>query len=380
MRTIKSTISIVLTVLLLVNCSSSKQALQRGDYFRATMDAISQLRSSPNSKKSQEVLVNAYSLAKSNSLRIINNATVGNIPDKYSVMADEYMTLNEMADAIFTCPKALELIPRPEQYSRELGEIRELAAEEAYNLGVRQLRLNTIPGAREAFRHFTKADTYVSGYRDVQNKIEEALYMALFKVIVKKPVTPQNFKLSADFFYNNLMAQMEQVTRSGFIRFYSEEEARNERLTKPDQYLVFEFADFVVGAMKESKNTTEIKRDSVLVGTTTVNGRSQNVYGTVKATYTTNRREVISQGTLSARIINAGNNRVEQNQNFPGKYVWYNEWASFNGDERALTDQQKRMAKAEPLMPPPQQDLFIEFTKPIFNQIVTFVKKYYSTK
>ena len=376
----KNIIWILSVIILLSGCSASKKAFQRGDYFLAIMEAVNQLRSSPNNKNAQEALVQAYPLAKENSLRKIKNAMAANLPDKYSITADEYLALNEIADAIYTCPKALQLIPYPEQFSRELGEIRPLAAEEAYNLGVKALRVNTILSAREAFHHFTKADLYVNGYRDVKNKIEEALFLALFKVVVKKPVTPQNYQLTADFFYNNLMAQMAQVTRAGFIRFYTEEEARKERLTKPDQFLALDFTDFTVGAMRESKNTTEVKRDSVLVGTTTVNGAKQNVYGTVKANLTTNRREVISQGILSARIINADNNRVEEHRNFPGKYVWFNEWASYNGDERALTDQQKRMAKAQPIMPPPQQDLFIEFTKPIFDQTVNFVKNYYKNK
>ena len=30
------------------------------------------------------------------------------------------------------------------------------------------------------------------------------------------------------------------------------------------------------------------------------------------------------------------------------------------------------------MMPPPQQDLFIEFTKPIFDQTVRFVTNYYT--
>ena len=367
-------------IVLFTNCSSSKKAFQHGDYYRAVMEAVSQLRSSPNNKKSQDVLVQAYPLAKENSLRKISNAMAANVQNKYSLSADEYIALNDLAEAIFTCPKALQLVPNPEQFSSELGGIRSLAAEEAYNLGVKQLSLNTIQGAREAFRHFTKADLYMNNYRDVKDKIEEALYLALFKVIVKKPATPQNFSLTADFFYTNLMAQMAQVTKTGFIRFYTEEEARNEGLNNPDQYLVLEFVDFTVGAMRESKNTSEITRDSVLVGTTNVNGVKQNVYGKVKVSFTTFRREVISQGTLSAKIINADNSRVEQNQNFPGKFVWFNEWASFNGDERALTDQQKKMAKAEPIMPPPPQDLFIEFTKPIFDQTVSFVRRYYANK
>ena len=181
-----------------------------------------------------------------------------------------------------------------------------------------------------------------------------------------------------DFFYNNLMAQMSKAAATGFVRFYSEEQAAGEQLRQPDHYLVLDFNEFSVGNMRESKSTVELKRDSVIVGTTTVNGRNQNVYGTVKADFTSNKREVISQGSLSVKIINAANRRVEENRNFPGKYVWVNEWASFNGDERALTDAQKKTTKAEPVMPPPQQDLFIEFTKPIFDQTVRFVNTFYS--
>ena len=369
---------IIITFLLFASCASSKKSLQQGEYFSAAMEAVKQLRSSPDSKKQQQVLLEAYPLAKENGLRLIKNAMDSNAPDKYIVAADEYLALNQIADAIYTCPGALRIIPRPEQYSRELGDLLPKAAEESYGLGVKQLRLKTLQGAREAYLLFTKTNEYVSGYRDVNDKMAEALDMATLKVIVKKPATPKNFQLSADFFYDNLLAEMSKATAYNFVRFYSEEEATRVRLSHPDQYLVLEFLEFTVGAMRETKASTDLSRDSVKVGTTKVNGRSQDVYGTVKATLTTCRREVISQGTLSAKVLTTGNNRVEDSKNFPGKFVWFNEWATYKGDDRALTDKQKKMCKSDPVMPPPQQDLFIEFTKPIFNQTVTFVKNFYN--
>jgi len=342
------------------------------------MTAIRQLRSSPDNKKQQQVLLQSYPLAKENSLRIIRSAMDMNAANKYSITADEYLALNRIADAIYTCPGALRLFPYPTQYSRELSEVLPLAAEEAYNLGEWQLRLNTIQSARQAYLHFVKADEYVSGYRDVHNQMAIALDMATLKVLVTKPVTPQNYQLTADFFYNNLMAQMSQVTANSFVRFYSDEEASRVRLTRPDHYLILDFVEFTVGVMRESKSTVELTRDSVLVGTTLVNGRNQNVYGKVKAEFTTFRREVIAQGVLSAKILDAASNRIEEHRNFPGKFVWYNEWATYKGDERALTEAQKKMSNAQPLMPPPQQDLFIEFTKPIFDQTVGFVRNFYN--
>jgi hypothetical protein len=238
-------------------------------------------------------------------------------------MADEYLALNAMAEAIFACPAALRIIPQPEQYARALGDILPMAAEESYTLGVSRLHLNTIQSAREAYMLFAKANEYVNGYRDVDDKMSQALYLGTLKVVVKKPVTPQNYSITADFFFNNLMAEMSQVTANRFVRFYTPEEASRERLNSPDQYLVLEFADFTVGVMRESKSTVQLSRDSVLVGTTTVNGKSQNVYGTVKAELTTFRREVIAQGTLSVQMANAANGRVEQMSCWPAKRQGY---------------------------------------------------------
>jgi hypothetical protein len=174
------------------------------------------------------------------------------------------------------------------------------------------------------------------------------------------------------------MTQISQISSNHFVRFYTEVEAQNERLTQPHQYLVFDFEDFMVGSMRESSRTYETSRDSVLVGTTTVNGKSQNVFGRVKAEVTTTRREVTAESVLAVRIIDAAVNRIEQHRNFPGKFVWSNEWSTYKGDDRALTDEEKKRTNTKPLMPPSQQDLFIECTKPIFDQTVRFVKDYYT--
>jgi len=174
------------------------------------------------------------------------------------------------------------------------------------------------------------------------------------------------------------MSRLSGMASNRFIRFYSPEEALSEQLQTPDQYLVLDFDDFLVGNVRETKSSTQLSRDSVLVGTTTVNGRQQNVYGTVKATFEVYRREVTAQGSLSVRVILAANNRVEAHRSLPSKYVWVNEWATYKGDERALTDKEKRMSNAKPMNPPPQQELFVEFAKSIFDQTVSFVRNHYS--
>lgn len=305
MKKLSYLLVLIVVTFLSVNCSSNIKKLQRGDYYDATMGAIKTLRSNPKSKKSIEVLQQAYPLAKENSMRKIQNALDADVAGKYSIIADEYMDLNAIADAIYTCPKALELFPHPEQYSKELREILPLAFEESYEQGERLLQLNTLRDAQEAYYQFLKAEHYMPDYKDVKEKIQVALYAATLKVVVQKPITPKRYQLSADFFYDNLMAQMSRKTANQFVRFYTYGEAQEEGLDTPDQYLVLSFEDFTVGNLRETTNTSEISRDSVVVGTITVNGEKQNVYGTVKAKLTVHTREVISEGILSAKIINA---------------------------------------------------------------------------
>lgn len=378
MKRIFYTYTMVILALIIAGCSTGKKALQKGDYYKATMESVNRLRSKPDNKKAQQVLLQSYPLAKDAVLRNIQNALDENRIDKYAVIVREYMSLNELANTIYACPKALELMPSPNQYYTELKNAKELAAAEAYNLGTIALSQNTIQKAREAYYHFIDADNYVKGYKDVTDKIQQSLYEATLKVVVSKPVTSAKYQLSADFFYDNLMAQMSKVTSNKFIRFYTYQEAKNENLKQPDQLIILDFNDFSIGNIRESKNTTEISRDSVLIGTTKVNGANQNVYGTVKAYFTVFRREVISGGSLNAKIVDAYNNRTLENKNFAGQYVWFNEWATYKGDERALTDKQIKMTNnSDAIMPPPNQDLFIEFTKPIFDQTVNFVKNYY---
>jgi len=365
-------------VIYISSCSSGKTAYQRGDYYKACMESIDRLRSNPNSRKAQTVLVEAYPLLQKTAQREIDNALLANGSDKYDVVVFQYEKLNQLANSIFNCPKALELVPKPAEYISEMANAKQMAAENAYNLGVAALNAGTLEQAKVAWQYFQNANRYVAGYKDALNKIEESRYYATLRVIVQKPYTNANFQYSADFFYNNLMTEIRQSSQNRFIRYYTQEEVRQENMKNPHQYIVLNFEDFSVGNIRESSNTADLKRDSVIVGTVKVDGKTYNSYNTVTAKMTTLRREISSGGVLSLRIIDAQSNQELQRKNLSGSYVWNTTWANFKGDDRALTDEQKRMCNRDPQMPPSPQDMFIEFTKPIYNQAVSYIRSVYA--
>lgn len=365
-------------ILFAISCSTGSTAYKRGDYYKACLESVERLRSNPKSKDAQTVLVNAYPLAQKTAHREIDNALLANGSDKYDVVVFQYERLNQLANEIYGCPKAVELIPQPTEYISELSKAKQMAADQAYELGTKALNIGGLEQSRIAYQYFQNTNRYVNGYKDVQNKITDARYNATLRVIVQKPFTNANFQYSADFFYTNFMTEICKNEQNRFIRYFTQEEARKENMHNPHQYIVLNFEDFSVGNIRESSNTTEQKRDSVIVGTVKVNGKTYNSYNSVKATLTTFLREITSGGVLSVRIIDAQNNQELQRRNLTGSYSWNTSWANYKGDDRALNDEQKRMCKREPQTPPSQQDMFIEFTKPIYYQAVSYIRSVYS--
>ncbi|MDD4968279.1 MAG: hypothetical protein PHT07_02500 [Paludibacter sp.] len=368
----------IVVVIIATSCATGNTAYKHGDYYKACLESIDRLRSNPKSSKSQDVLVKAYPLAQKTALREIDNALLANGPDRYEVLVFQYDRLNLLANDIFNCPKALELIPQPTQYVAELSKAKQMAADNSYEAGIKALNYGTIDQARAAYRYFQNANQYVNGYKDVLTKMADARYAATLRVIVQKPFLNENIHSSADFFYNDLIAELHKNSQNRFVRYYSTEEAYHENMRNPHQFIILDFEDFAIGNIKESRDSRDLSRDSVIVGQVQVEGKTYNSYNTVKAKLTIFRREISSGGTLSIRITDNQNKKVLQQKNFTGNYNWETRWANFKGDDRAMTDEQKKLCTREPLTPPSDQDLFIEFTKPLFSQTVSFINSVYN--
>jgi hypothetical protein len=284
--------------------------------------------------------------------------------------------MNRMADEIRHCPAALKVIRRPQSFSEQAAAARQKAAPEAYEAGIRSMGQGTRASAREAYYQFMNADRYVPGYMDVKKKIEQAKFDATLKVIVEQVPVPGRYKISSGFFYDQVYGLLNKNIKQQFVEFYDPAEAKE--LPYADEILMMEFDDFTVGSTYDKDTEKEYtSKDSVKTGSATINGQKVDVFDRVKAKLMTHRREVVSSGVLLVQIVDARTNKPIATRKFPGSYTWFCEWANYNGDGRALSPQQLEMCKKKPLMPPPPQDLFLEFTKPIFEQLKGFLQSYY---
>jgi len=417
------------------SCGSSKKTFQSGNYYSSVMQSVDKLRKAPNNKTARETLSMAYPMAVEQLNSDVNRMKNSQDQFKNGVIYDSYVLLSNMYDAIRRSPAALEVIPNPQDFYSQLKYYATEAASERYKAGEQALTMGTRPYAMQAYEHYVKADIYSPGYMDVKNKIEEALYYATLKVLVEQvPVPTFQAGMSAQFFQDQIEQFLFNYRDNPFIRFYS---SKDQNLKDPDQILVFQFDDFMVGQQNTQEKIYEVRKDSVVVGRipkSAVVGQQEqkvtichsppgnpgntqtlevgisalqahidhgdkigacdgtspsqttsstqtteyiDVYGTVRATFHETVSAVISRGLLSMRIIDARSNTVVLHDKFPGEFNWVNRYGNFNGDERALTQEQLNIAHERPVAPPPPQTLFIEFCKPIYGQVTSKVQNYY---
>ncbi len=369
---------ILAVAFILTACSSGKKAFERGNYYEAVMLSVNRLRQNPDHSKSTESLKSAYPHAVEYYEGQIKNEMASNSNFKWKNAIQSYDQLNTMYEAIRTCPGCKKAVPNPKSYYAEIGPIKEKAAEESYNAGIDALMKGTRVDARRAFFLFRDTQIFVPGYKDVVEYLDKSKFEATLKVVVEQIPVPSRYNLSGGFFQDKVEEfLMTNYTDQGFIKFYTPRGADAENLAYADHILRIQFDDFSVGNSVLREREETVSRDSVKVGEAKIEGKTVPVYNTVKAKLTTYRKEIVSNGLLSMIVVDAKTNSVLTHRKFNGEYVWVSQWARFNGDERALDDKQLNMCKLREQQPPVNQDLFLEFTRPIYNQLIPSLRSFY---
>ncbi len=360
-------------------CTSGKKSFEKGDYYSSVLKAVERLRKNPDHKKSKETLRIAYPAAVEYLNSEVNNLQASGQRFKWGKIVNAYEQVNRMSDEIRRSPGALKVIPNPSRFYSRLENARSSAAEEHYATGLRLLNPNNRESSKNAHEQFQRAIGFKPGYKDSQQKLAEAREYATLKVVLDQIPVPGRYSLSANFFQD----KVEEFLRGGgiyqneFLRFYTPQQADRANLNDADHILSMYFDDFTVGNVFRKETIREVSRDSVEVGDVIVEGENRPVFGTVRAELKTNRVEIVSEGQLNVRITDANTNSVLLRDNIPGTYVWFAEWATFSGDDRALTDQEFRLTKLRIVPPPPKQELFIEFTRPIYGQLTQKLNNFY---
>lgn len=365
----------IFLLIVLVSCSTGKKALQKGDYFSAVLKAVDRLKSAPENKNANKVLKDGYPMTIEWAQEEMDLILTSNNKFKWEQAVGLMNQVNQLSNEIRSTPAARKIISDPKTYTSELNMASEKAAEERYNAGLAEMNINTRQSARIAYDHFSIADQYVNNYKNSRELMATAKEIATLRVVVQAiPVNTQRYRLSSEFFYNQVFEYLNNQFRpSGFVNFYSPNQAEKERLNNPDFIVDMEFFDFSVGNLSRTEKEETVEKSVKIESRDTTKVQ----YKTYTAKLKTFTDKVYSGGTLRMQIIDRANDKLIMDELVPGSFTWVNDYAMFVGDKEALNNNQFELTKRKALPLPPEQDLFIEFTKPIYNQVTQNLNRFF---
>ena len=364
---------------LLFSCKSAEKSLKKGDFDDSVIRAAEKLKSNPDHSSSTDILKQAYPLAFEQHLADIRKNKESDNLFKWEAELQSYEKLNRLFQVIDQCGSCAKIITA-QNFAQEEKLARHNAANVRYKEGQTLLAIGDRESARKAYEHFEVVIRILPNFNDVEKKLDLAYEIASFKVVVEQVlVTSRTYQLSNEYFQERVNEYLQTNKRlNKFVRFYMPEEAVNLKI-QPDHIIKLQFDDFVVGNTLVEKNTeVVISKDSVKIGEKQVGRSKTPIYDKVTAKFTQSRKTVLSAGLLDMQIMDFKTKRVVTQEKFNGEYNWMCEWAHFNGDERALTPAQLRKCKSQELLPPAPQQLFIEFSKPIYERLTSKLQNYYA--
>jgi hypothetical protein len=352
------------------SCSSGKKAYEKGDYYDAVSKAVARLKQKPDHKKSKETLRNAYPLALQQLEQRAENIQASNEPFKSRNVIGVYKRINSLAEIVKSSPSALKVIPRPKTYYDEIGKLKIKAAEELYNAGIQAMLKGNRHDSRQAYVYFQECETFVPKYKEALEMMTQSEKDGTLNVMYEESVYSY-WTTSA-----NIVKSLDQIQ---FIDLTHKNVAVGEMdKRKFDLNMLVSIMDYNEGTPKVTKKEQEIV-DSVKIGEKVVNNVKVPTYQKVRAKYITYEKVVTSTGKISVTIHDKKTGNIVFSQEFQGSGRWSGNWASYSGDNRALSKTQKQACeKGEP-----KHDLNTlknmakdEIEKSAYNSLASFLRDY----
>lgn len=381
MRNLKKYFAILFIPVIFVACSTGQSAFRKGNYYDATIQSVNNLRSNPDSKKSLEVIQKSYPMALEYYRNRVDQLSSSNEKDKYLNIVETYERLNKLADEISRCPAALEAVKPVVYFNKQLQKAEELAILEQYNNAKNLLESGSYRDARLAIPRLNWVKEKQPDFPEINTKIDLATYLATVKVVVELlPEKHENYDINSKVFYYRVFDFLQKNSENKYLSYYKPREA-DERNVEAHEVVTIQFLSFEISQMNEFEKEKTYSADSIVVGTyTDSDGKEYDVYGTAEATVNTHERQLASHAMLEINITDYQTGELIVSKKFPGEYIWNNQWATYNGDKRALPNEVLALTKEKQRMPPSPQEMFLLLSDPLYYNVTAYLKTYYKKK
>lgn len=196
----KNLLYILLLSFIFSSCISSKKYLERGLYDKAVETAVKKLMRKSDKSDEIAVLQKAYKIANDADNERINYLKKSGQPDIWEEIMVNFRRLSRRQNTVKKLPDNIlsQINYKEIDYSSELISAKRKATEYHYSYGNSLLEKGDKSSARQAYDEFIKVKQSFNNYKDVDDKINQAMYYGtsniLFKIKIKNYLPlPPNF-------------------------------------------------------------------------------------------------------------------------------------------------------------------------------------------
>jgi hypothetical protein len=362
-------------------CKSNKNYLQRSDEDKALQDAVKRLSKDADDYEAREAIPILYrNIAGVRTARIRSYQSSTEIA-KWDKIINEYNQLQSAYNSIINSSAAFRLIT-PENYSTQLLETRQRAAEAYYTSGDAFFNQPGRDNAKRAYNAYKKTSQYIPNYKDAAAKMNEAYENAIVDVVIN-PVQDNSFfnnngwgnswnSYSNDYFQRALIRDLDYNNGNNTryaARFYSDWEIRNKNIN-PDWEVNLLLRNMDIPSPRPYSQRYN-RSASVEIGKDT-SGRP--IYQTVTASVNISRYSFTAYANMDVQIKDLTTRQSISNRSFREDYRWEESRGNYSGDSRALTSQDWEAINNNRFNEPSRNEVVEELYRKLYNQILSHIR------
>jgi len=348
---------IFLCTIFLFSCKSAEKLYNKGRYDEAVMLAAKKLQKKPGNAELVNVLQDAYRFAVNGHESNIRNLANSNSDLRWEHIYSEYQQLQALYEAIRRSPSVYDIV-QPTDYSSYLATYKEEAGNARYERGLELMDQDNKQSYRQAYSEFQKALALKPGDLSIKQKMQESYENAVTNVVIQ-PLNRFGYQYTNyDFDYRNFNYEILRYLNNNkgqFVRYYSPSEARSGHL-KTDNSVEMRFSDVNIGRYRDQRSTREVSKQVVSKEIVISKDSVVREYTTVKAKIITTIRTINADGLLQATVRDYYDRRI-WNDTYRGEYSWTYSFATYTGDERALSDEDKKLINQREQWPPSNDEI-----------------------
>jgi hypothetical protein len=366
-------------LLLGYGCKTAHKAYQKGDYTDAIELGVKKLQKNPRDAETRELIQRSYDLTVQDHEDQVRSLSNSKTDSRFEQIYLQYVSLQHLYRTIHQYPEVARQI-RATDYAEYVTTFGDKAADVHIERADKLMGEGNKMSYREAYRELNTALRFRPDDFDLKKKRDEAYDLALTKVVITDMQQFGGYRYSSSSqmknFQRDVIRTLSYNMNNDFVKFYTEWDARNKDI-EPDQVMELNLNRISLGQPYDQKNTREVSKEVVVKEIVYKPDSVVKQYGTVKAKITTTKRTLVSQGDLIISVRDT-KGRTVWNDRFTGEHKWQSEFASYTGDERALSDNDKTQVNQTPANPPTEDTILEELMRQIQNDLTSRLRSYYT--